>query len=87
LSGPYLNTQQGFPWDDAAKVARALVEYAPERMLWGNDFPHVTEKFKPDEWDLLGTIDSWFCSDRAKRLALVENPEEVYGFSSSEKRW
>ena len=80
LSGPYLNTLNGKPWDDAAKVACALAEYAPERMLWGNDFPHVTEKVKPDEWDLLETIDRWFPTEKARHLALVENPAEVYGF-------
>lgn len=80
LSGPYLNTLTGKPWDDAAKVACTLAEYAPERMLWGNDFPHVTEKVKPDEWDLLGTIDRWFPTEKVKRLALVENPAKVYGF-------
>lgn len=81
LSGPYLNTLTGEPWDDAAKVACAFANYAPERMLWGSDFPHVTEKVKPDEWDLLSTIDRWFPARRAKELALVENPAEVYGFS------
>lgn len=80
LSGPYLNTKTGRPWDDAAKVAEKLAEYAPERMLWGNDWPHVTEKIKPDEWELLETIDRWFPTEKAKRLALVENPAEVYGF-------
>ena len=80
LSGPYLNTCDGYPWNDAAKVARAFADYAPERVLWGSDFPHVTEKVKPDEWDILNTIDRWFDTDRAKQLALVENPAEVYGF-------
>ncbi|MCI8453135.1 MAG: amidohydrolase family protein [Lachnospiraceae bacterium] len=80
LSGPYLNSKKGAPWDDAAKVACALAAYAPERMLWGNDFPHVTEKAKPDEWELLDTIDRWFAGERARRLALADNPAEVYGF-------
>lgn len=80
LSGPYLNTTMESPWEDAAKVARAFAEYAPERMLWGNDFPHVTEKKKPDEWELLETIEQWFQSEKAKQLALVDNPAEVYGF-------
>ena len=48
----------------------------------GHGFPHVTEKVKPDEWSLLETIDTWFGTDRAKQLALVENPEQVYGFSA-----
>ncbi len=80
LSGPYLNTRMGRPWEDAAKVARTLASYAPERVLWGNDYPHVTEKEKPDEWELLETIDQWFPDERTKQLALVRNPEEVYGF-------
>ena len=80
LSGPYLNTKEGEPWEDAARVARAFSGYAPERMLWGSDFPHVTEKIKPDEGKLFKTIDQWFLTDRAKELALVENPAQVYGF-------
>ncbi len=80
LSGPYLNTKEGEPWEDAARVARAFSGYAPERMLWGSDFPHVTEKVKPEERKLLKTIDQWFLSERAKQLALVENPAQVYGF-------
>lgn len=80
LSGPYLNTREGHPWRDAEKTARAFAEYAPERMLWGNDFPHVTEKEKPDELELLHTIEQWFLTDSAKKLALADNPAEVYGF-------
>lgn len=81
LSGPYLSTRTGEPWDDAAAVAEAFVNYAPERMLWGNDFPHVTEKTKPDEWALLETIDRWFPDEHSRFLALEKNPEDVYGFS------
>ena len=83
LSGSYLNTRTVAPWDDAAEVARALAKYAPERMLWGGDWPHVTEKVKPDEWALLNTIEQWFEDDKAKRLALVDNPCEVYGFQKT----
>ena len=52
-------------------------------MLWGGDWPHVTEKVKPDEWALLNTIEQWFEDDKAKRLALVDNPCEVYGFQKT----
>lgn len=80
LSGPYLNTLTGEPWEDATRVARAIAKYAPERVVWGTDYPHVTEKIKPDEFVLTDMLADWFDSDHARELALVRNPEELYGF-------
>lgn len=80
LSGPYLNTRAGYPWDDAATVAEAFVDFAPERLVWGSDFPHVTEKQKPDESILIDTIDRWLSSDTLKDKVLVQNPSILYGF-------
>ena len=40
----------------------------------------MTEKEKLDEWKLLETIDAWFDTEKQKELALVKNPEELYGF-------
>lgn len=81
LSGPYLNTAIGEPWEDATAVARAIAEYAPERVVWGTDFPHVTEKVKPDEQVLTDMISLWLPTEKARQLALVENPEYLYGFN------
>lgn len=80
LSGPYLNTAQGYPWKDANATARAIAAYAPERVVWGSDFPHVTEKIKPDEFELTERIADWLPSERARQLALADNPKELYGF-------
>ena len=80
LAGPYLNTVTGRPWKDASATARAIAAYAPERVVWGSDFPHVTEKVKPDERELVELIANWLPSDRARQLALVDNPQELYGF-------
>lgn len=80
LSGPYLNTTTSKPWDDATTVARAIAAYAPERVVWGTDFPHVTEKVKPDELFLTNMIPEWFPTEKARQLALVDNPTELYGF-------
>lgn len=81
LSGPYLNTAAGAPWEDAAETARAIAAFAPERVVWGSDFPHVTEKVKPDEWALTDLISRWLPTQAARELALVKNPEALYGFS------
>lgn len=80
LSGPYLNTAGGAPWDDATALARAFAEYAPERVVWGSDYPHVTEKVKPSEAILAEMISQWLPTERPRELSLVRNPEEVYGF-------
>ena len=80
VSGPYLNTTTGYPWYDSIPTGRAYVKYAPERMLWGSDWPHVTELVKPAEKDFVNLIEAWFETARERQLALVENPCEVYGF-------
>ena len=80
LSGPYLNTKTGEPWEDATRTAIAIAEYAPERVVWGSDFPHVTEKVKPDEAVLTEMIGTWFPTEKARQLALADNPQELYGF-------
>ena len=80
LSGPYLNTKTGEPWEDATRTAVAIAEFAPERVVWGTDFPHVTEKVKPDEKKLTEMIPIWFPTEKARQLALVDNPQELYGF-------
>lgn len=80
LSGPYLNTKTGEPWEDASTIARAIAAYAPERVVFGTDFPHTTEKVKPAEQRLVGMIADWLPTEHARELALVKNPEELYGF-------
>jgi len=82
LSGTYLNTQTGYPWDDATVIAKALADYAPERVVWGSDYPHVTEKVKPSEAQLTEMIAQWLPTEKARNLALVKNPEELYGFNA-----
>ena len=80
LSGPYLNTTSCQPWEDASTIAIALAEFAPERVVWGSDFPHVTEMHKPDEAMLANLIPLWFPTQRSRQLALADNPAELYGF-------
>lgn len=68
------------PGTTPTALARAFAEYAPERVVWGSDYPHVTEKVKPSEAILAEMISQWLPTERSRELALVRNPEEVYGF-------
>lgn len=81
LSGPYLNTHEGAPrYSDVRSLARDLVTLAPQRMVWGSDWPHVTETRKPDDADLLDLLRDWAGSDTARQAILEENPAQLYGF-------
>src|ERR1700709_1748615 len=70
------------PFDDAIPFARALIEAAPERVLWGTDWPHPNiSKDMPNDGELVNLLFR-ICDDPALlRKLLVENPERLYDFS------
>jgi predicted TIM-barrel fold metal-dependent hydrolase len=82
LSSAYLNTTVGPPsYADMRALAQAYVRAAPQRMLWGTDWPHPTEKTdKPDDAVLFDLLLDWVPDERTHHRILVENPEIVYGF-------
>lgn len=83
LSSAYLNTKVGPPsYSDMTELAQAYVKAAPERMLWGTDWPHPTEKTdKPDDAVLFDLWSTWVPDERTRNRIFVENPEVVYGFA------
>ena len=84
LSGAYLDTRTGAPrYADAVQVAESYFKAAPERMVWGSDWPHPTEKDKPNDAVLFDLLAEWAPDDAARRRVLVENPETLYGFAKS----
>ena len=83
LAGAYLNTKIGPPsYADATKIAQALVKAAPERLVWGSDWPHPTEKEKPNDALLFDLLGEWATDHETRHRILVENPQVLYGFSS-----
>jgi len=84
LSGAYLDTKVGAPsYADVNKVAQAYVKAAPERVVWGSDWPHPTEAagHKPDDAVLFDLLGEWAPDPATLRRVLVENPEALYGFT------
>ena len=67
-------------YSDSSAVARAYPKAAPERCVWGSDWPHPTEKDKPDDAPLLDLLTDWVPDEKARHRVLVENPAVVYGF-------
>lgn len=80
LSGAYLNSDSGPPsYSPTREIARQLVEWAPTRMFWGSDWPHVTEPHKPDDAVLVDLLSDW-AGEHRQRI-LVDNPAQFYGFA------
>jgi predicted TIM-barrel fold metal-dependent hydrolase len=83
ISGAYLNTRIGAPlYPDATRVAQAYVKFAPERLVWGSDWPHPTPAASPDDAELFDLLSTWAPDDATRRRILVDNPEVLYGFSN-----
>ncbi len=82
LSGAYLDSTAGAAGDyaEATVVARHWVAAVPERMVWGSDWPHPTEKQKPDDAQLLDLMLQWADDDLTRKRILVDNPAALYDF-------
>jgi predicted TIM-barrel fold metal-dependent hydrolase len=86
ISGAYLNSKVGPPtYADATKVAQAFVAAAPERMVWGSDWPHpnLTVTQKPDDAVLFDLLTEWAPDEITRHRILVDNPQTLYGFTPS----
>jgi predicted TIM-barrel fold metal-dependent hydrolase len=72
---------------DAADLAALLAAHAPERVLWGTDFPHPnTHGFVPDDGDVLDLLERVVPGADARRRLLVENPAACFGFDAAQVR-
>jgi predicted TIM-barrel fold metal-dependent hydrolase len=82
LSGIYMRSREGAPgYGDTFPLGQALVRHAPERLVWGSDWPHTTERpGSVDDADLVDVLLAWCGSDETLRRVLVENPQRLYGF-------
>ena len=83
ISGAYIDTKVGPPsYSDSTKVAQAYVKAAPERMVWGSDWPHPTLPLdnKPNDAVLFDLLSVWAPNERERNRILVDNPQALYGF-------
>ena len=69
--------------DSIGVVARALIKAAPERMVWGSDWPHGTKKEMPDDVVLFDRLAQWAQDEPTWQRILVDNPQSLYGFGSA----
>lgn len=81
VSGVDRLSRVGPPYADAVALAALLVACAPERTLWGTDFPHVNiSGLPPDDAVLVSLIEQIAPDQRARERLLVTNPAQFFGF-------
>ena len=86
LSGAYSNSKAGPPdYPEATKIAQAFVKAAPQRMVWGSDWPHPSEQngTLPDDALLFDLLAVWAPDEAVRKRILVDNPESLYGFGKT----
>jgi predicted TIM-barrel fold metal-dependent hydrolase len=68
-------------FDDIRRPAETLIAAAPDRCVWGSDWPHIYLEGKPmpNTTDLFELGDSWMSRETKKRI-FVDNPAQLYGF-------
>jgi predicted TIM-barrel fold metal-dependent hydrolase len=78
VSGPERISSAGKPFHDAMPFARALIAAAPDRVLWGTDFPHPNVKWMPNDGELVDLFAATVQEDATRKKILVDNPARLY---------
>ena len=79
LTGTYrMSITPGFA--DADAIAKALIETAPDRLIWGSDYPHLSFADKVGSVELFNLVARWAPDETTRHAILVENPARLFGF-------
>jgi 2-pyrone-4,6-dicarboxylate lactonase len=77
LSGAYrIAKQRGY--EIVEPIAKAIVDRAPDRAVWGSDWPHISYSDR-DTGELVNLLERWAPSEGVRRKILVDNPNHLFG--------
>jgi len=80
---PLANVPDGIPFKDTVPFGRAMIAAAPDRVLWGSDWPHGNTfdiGTVPNDGALLDLLAEIAGDQNTLRRVLVDNPARLYGF-------
>jgi len=80
VTGLERSSATGAPFDDAVKLAAKLVQTAPDRVLWGTDWPHPNLTRMPNDADLVDVIPRYAPDPALRAKLLVDNPSRLFRF-------
>jgi predicted TIM-barrel fold metal-dependent hydrolase len=80
VSGSERISAAGPPFVDAAPFGAACIAAAPDRCIWGTDWPHPNVRIMPNDGDLIDIIPKMMPDPAMQQRVLVENPARLFGF-------
>jgi predicted TIM-barrel fold metal-dependent hydrolase len=73
----------GLPFIEVIPYAQAVITAAPDRVIWGTDWPHSNNfapGHTPNDGDLVDLLAAFAPDERTRSKILVDNPAKLYGF-------
>ena len=58
-----------------------LIDNAPDRVLWGTDWPHPNVKIMPNDGEIVDLIPLYVPDAAVQHKLLVDNPTRLFGFA------
>jgi predicted TIM-barrel fold metal-dependent hydrolase len=69
------------PYDDVKPMAQAVIAAAPDRIMWGTDWPHPNKyEVNPNDGDLVDAFGDWVADPAMRRKIMVDTPAAFYRF-------
>ena len=80
ITGLERASASGPPFHDAVPFAKSLIDNAPDRVIWGTDWPHPNVKIMPNDGDLVDLIPLYAPEPAIRQKLLVANPARLFKF-------
>jgi predicted TIM-barrel fold metal-dependent hydrolase len=84
LGNGHRMSKQASGFDDMVALGRELYEAAPDRCIFGTDWPHTHSQKEgggPEEDALIDLLYRYLPDEKARRAVLVDNPARLHGFT------
>ena len=85
ISAPYiLSPNDNLDDQEVTEIITALAKWAPERLVWGTNWPHLEKEGDTAiDDELLGLMNKWVPNEANRKLIMCENANMLYNFTIS----